>query len=189
MAGANPTDVAATIRVEVAYARPDRQAIIPVDVPAGATLEQAIIQSHIQEQFPEIQVSAAKVGVFGKLSKLSATVRAGDRVEIYRPLLSRSQGRCASSAPPRAKRCARAAAIWSRRAVSHAPSKRASVSPLKNRVNTALFSDLCRPDRTDSNNPTGFGERDQRPTASPSGVAPVVGSCRVAIERPLLWSM
>jgi putative ubiquitin-RnfH superfamily antitoxin RatB of RatAB toxin-antitoxin module len=88
MAGANPTDVAATIRVEVAYARPDRQAIIPVDVPAGATLEQAIIQSHIQEQFPEIQVSTAKVGVFGKLGKLSATVRAGDRVEIYRSLLA-----------------------------------------------------------------------------------------------------
>lgn len=77
-----------TIPVEVAYARPDEQAIIPVEAPAGATLEQAIIQSRIQERFPEIQLKTAKVGVFGKLSKLSTTLRAGDRVEIYRPLLA-----------------------------------------------------------------------------------------------------
>ncbi len=88
MASANPANATVTIRVEVAYARPDRQVIIPVDAPEGATLEQVINQSHIQEQFPEIQASTAKVGVFGKLSKLSATVRAGDRIEIYRPLLA-----------------------------------------------------------------------------------------------------
>lgn len=77
-----------TIQVEVAYARADEQAIISVEVPAGATLEQAIVQSQIQERFPEIQLKTAKVGVFGKLSKLSALLRAGDRVEIYRPLLA-----------------------------------------------------------------------------------------------------
>jgi uncharacterized protein len=82
MAPAKP----APIRVEVAYARPDRQAVIPVDAPAGATVEQVILQSGIQEQFPEIDLKTAKVGVFGKLSTLPALVRAGDRVEIYRPL-------------------------------------------------------------------------------------------------------
>ncbi len=71
------SDNPATIRVEVAYARPEQQALIPVEVPEGATLEQAIVQSRIQEQFPEIQLQTAKVGVFGK-----------DRVEIYRPLLA-----------------------------------------------------------------------------------------------------
>ena len=84
MASDNP----ATIQVEVAYARPDEQLIVPVEVPEGATLEQAIRLAKIQERFPEIQLETAKVGVFGKLSKLSATVRAGDRVEIYRPLLA-----------------------------------------------------------------------------------------------------
>lgn len=78
----------ATIRVEIAYARPDEQAIVPIEVSEGTTLEQAILQSRIQERFPEIQLQTAKVGVFGKLSKLSAAVRAGDRVEIYRPLLA-----------------------------------------------------------------------------------------------------
>lgn len=78
----------ATIRVEIAYARPDEQAIVPIEVPEGTTLEQVILRSRIQERFPEVQLQTAKVGVFGKLSKLSAAVRAGDRVEIYRPLLA-----------------------------------------------------------------------------------------------------
>ena len=82
MASDNP----ATIRVEVAYARPDERSVIPVEVPEGATLEQAIVRPRIQEQFPEIQIKTAKVGVFGKLGKLSAIFRAGDRAEIYRPL-------------------------------------------------------------------------------------------------------
>ena len=78
----------AMIRVEVAYARPDQQAVLLVELPAGATLEQAIIQSRILEQFPELDLKTAKVGVFGKLGKLSATLRNGDRVEIYRPLIA-----------------------------------------------------------------------------------------------------
>ena len=85
MANANPN---ATCRVEVAYARPDDQVIIPVDAPEGATVEQVIVLSRIQDRFPEINPQTAKVGVFGKLTKLSAAVRAGDRVEIYRPLLA-----------------------------------------------------------------------------------------------------
>ena len=84
MASDNP----ATLRVEVAYARPDEQVIIPVEAPEGATVEQVIVLSRIQERFPEIEPKTAKVGVFGKLGKLSAVVRAGDRVEIYRPLLA-----------------------------------------------------------------------------------------------------
>ena len=82
------SDDPATLRVEVAYARPDEQLVIPVEAPVGATVEQAIVLSRIQERFPEIDPKTAKVGVFGKLSKLSALVRAGDRVEIYRPLLA-----------------------------------------------------------------------------------------------------
>lgn len=81
-------DANSTIRVEVAYARPDQQIILPVELPAGATLEQAIIQSRMLEQFPELDLKTAKVGVFGKLGKLSATLRNGDRVEIYRPLIA-----------------------------------------------------------------------------------------------------
>lgn len=78
----------AIIKVEVAYARPDAQVIIPLDVRAGTTMEEAIRYSGIQERFPEIDLAVNKVGVFGKLGKLGAVLREGDRVEIYRALLA-----------------------------------------------------------------------------------------------------
>lgn len=76
------------IEVEVAYARPDTQVIIPVKVHTDATVEEAIRHSGILEAFPEIDLDRNKVGVFGKLAKLGATLRPGDRVEIYRPLIA-----------------------------------------------------------------------------------------------------
>ena len=74
------------IRVEVAYARPERQLIMAVDVPAGTTAEEAIRLSGIEEEFPEIDLVRNRIGVFGKLCKPSRALLAGDRVEIYRPL-------------------------------------------------------------------------------------------------------
>ncbi|HXH04081.1 MAG TPA: RnfH family protein [Candidatus Competibacteraceae bacterium] len=79
---------AKTIKVEVAYARPDEQVIIPLEVAEGTTVEQAIAASRIQERFPEIDLALNKVGMFGKLSALGAVLRSGDRVEIYRPLIA-----------------------------------------------------------------------------------------------------
>jgi len=76
------------IEVEVAYARPDTQVILPVKVEQGASVEDAIKMSGILHHFPEIDLSANKVGVFGKLSKLSAVLKPGDRIEIYRQLIA-----------------------------------------------------------------------------------------------------
>lgn len=74
--------------VEVAYARPDRQLIVPLQVMPGTTAEQAIRQSGILEVFPEIDLETSKIGVFAKLSKKDTELKAGDRVEIYRPLIA-----------------------------------------------------------------------------------------------------
>ncbi len=76
------------IRVEVAYARPDKQLILPVDVEEGSTAVDAVNKSGIQEHFPEIDFDALKLGVFGKAQKPDTVLRAGDRVEIYRPLIA-----------------------------------------------------------------------------------------------------
>ena len=76
------------ISVEVAYAKPQEQLIVQLDVLPGTTLRQAIEQSGILERFPEIDLSQLKAGVFGKLKKLDQTLREGDRVEIYRPLIA-----------------------------------------------------------------------------------------------------
>ncbi len=76
------------LHVEVAYARPDQQLILGVDVAEGTTLQQAIELSGILDRFPEIDLSTSKVGIFGKLSKKDAPLKTGDRVEIYRPLIA-----------------------------------------------------------------------------------------------------
>jgi putative ubiquitin-RnfH superfamily antitoxin RatB of RatAB toxin-antitoxin module len=77
-----------TFQVEVAYARPDIQVLIPVEVEEGATLRDAIERSGVLERFSEIDLEKAKVGLFGKLSKLDSPLRDKDRVEIYRPLIA-----------------------------------------------------------------------------------------------------
>ena len=76
------------ILVEVAYAKPDVQVIIPLTVELGTTLEQAIEQSGILDSFPEIDLNKNKVGIFSKLAKKDAVLREKDRVEIYRPLIA-----------------------------------------------------------------------------------------------------
>lgn len=74
------------IAVEVAWALPERQVIVPLAVPAGTTAEEAIRRSGLLEQFPEIDLAKNKVGVFGRLCPLNRVLDEGDRVEIYRPL-------------------------------------------------------------------------------------------------------
>lgn len=75
-------------RVEVAYARPDVQVILPVEVGEGATLRDAIEKSGILDKFSELDIESMDVGIFGKLSKLTNRLKPRDRVEIYRPLIA-----------------------------------------------------------------------------------------------------
>jgi putative ubiquitin-RnfH superfamily antitoxin RatB of RatAB toxin-antitoxin module len=76
------------IMVEVAYALPKQQLIIPVNVAEGTTAEAAVLASGITEKFPEIDLNANKLGIFGKLVKSDTVLRHLDRVEIYRPLIA-----------------------------------------------------------------------------------------------------
>jgi putative ubiquitin-RnfH superfamily antitoxin RatB of RatAB toxin-antitoxin module len=77
------------IRVEVAYALPDRQRIVALDVEEGCTALAAAQRSGIAAEFPDIDLARAALGIFGRrLENPAATpLQAGDRVEIYRPLL------------------------------------------------------------------------------------------------------
>jgi len=76
------------IAVEVAYARPDVQVILPVQLPRGATVADALRESRITERFGEIDLEQTKVGIFGKLARMDTELRPKDRVEIYRPLIA-----------------------------------------------------------------------------------------------------
>ena len=76
------------ISVEVVYALPQKQEVLPLKVKPGTTVSLAIEQSGILAEFPEIDLASAKLGVFGKLVKLDAVLRDKDRIEIYRPLIA-----------------------------------------------------------------------------------------------------
>ena len=79
---------AATVAVEVAYARPDQQAIIALSVAPGTTAAEAVEQSGILREFPDIEFPGCKMGIFGKAVRADTVLQAGDRVEIYRPLIA-----------------------------------------------------------------------------------------------------
>ena len=83
------------ITVEVAYARPDQQKIIELLVEPGTTAYQAAERSGIVKVFPEIDLDSAKMGIFGQARGARGRkppggqgLQPGDRVEIYRPLIS-----------------------------------------------------------------------------------------------------
>lgn len=76
------------LTVEVVYALPAVQRLKQIAVPPGTTVQQAIERSGILRDFPEIDLTKNKVGVFGKLTRLDAPLKDRDRVEIYRPLIA-----------------------------------------------------------------------------------------------------
>ena len=96
------------IHVEVAYALEDKQTILSLDVPEGTTALQAAQQSGITEKFEGVDLENAKLGIFSKVVAPTQVLQAGDRVEIYRPLI----------ADPKEVRKARAARAKERRSES-----------------------------------------------------------------------
>ncbi|MBO1520632.1 RnfH family protein [Oceanisphaera pacifica] len=76
------------IHIEVVYALPTQQTVLSLTVPEAGQVQEAIEQSGILQQFPEIDLNTNMVGIFGKQVKLDQVLREGDRIEIYRPLLA-----------------------------------------------------------------------------------------------------
>lgn len=74
------------INIEVAYAVPDRQVIVPLNVDDDTTVEAAIQASGILDIFPELQQQVLCVGIWSRKAKLTDSLRDGDRIEIYREL-------------------------------------------------------------------------------------------------------
>lgn len=77
-----------TITVEVAYALPDEQVILSLEVAEDCVVEDAISRSGILDNYPQIDLATDKVGIFGKMCKLNASLRNKDRIEIYRKLIA-----------------------------------------------------------------------------------------------------
>jgi putative ubiquitin-RnfH superfamily antitoxin RatB of RatAB toxin-antitoxin module len=95
----------ADMRVCVVYCPPDVQIAINLELPAGATVRDAIERSGITRKRPEIDLASQAVGIFGERVTLDKPVENGDRIEIYRELIADPKAaRRAHAARPRKPR-------------------------------------------------------------------------------------
>ncbi|SMQ26803.1 hypothetical protein SAMN04488483_3222 [Pseudomonas helmanticensis] len=78
------------IEIEVVYAAVDRQVLRVVSVPQSTTVREAVLKSGIGDEFAPLNLADCPLGIFGKVvaDPQSRPVQAGDRIEIYRPLLA-----------------------------------------------------------------------------------------------------
>lgn len=79
------------MQVGVAYSEPAQQSWVTIEVPENTTVGEAIARSGLLAQYPHIDLESQKVGIFGKVVKLDAALKPGDRVEIYRPIIADPQ--------------------------------------------------------------------------------------------------
>lgn len=82
----------AQLSIEVAYAEPGRHVIIPVKVPEGTSVWDAVGLSGILDKVPTIDLETQAIGVYGKIARKAKEqqVKEGDRIEIYRPVTTQA---------------------------------------------------------------------------------------------------
>ncbi|KTC31424.1 protein RnfH [Pseudomonas sp. ICMP 19500] len=80
------------VEIEVVFAAEDRQVLLGVKVAEGTSLREAVRASGIAAHFPDVDLADCPLGIFGKVvvdaGAGARCVQAGDRIEIYRPLLA-----------------------------------------------------------------------------------------------------
>jgi uncharacterized protein len=82
-----PVDRGGPLHVTVAYSPgPGVVDEVAVEVPAGATVADALRASGLLRQHPDIDLATQRVGVWGKLRAMDDALRERDRVEVYRAL-------------------------------------------------------------------------------------------------------
>jgi putative ubiquitin-RnfH superfamily antitoxin RatB of RatAB toxin-antitoxin module len=84
------------MQIEIVYAAPEKQTILNLHVAEETTIEDALVKSGIFELYPNVGAGLRAgpslgeqqyaVGIFGKIRSLDWVLKAGDRLEIYRPL-------------------------------------------------------------------------------------------------------
>jgi hypothetical protein len=75
-------------KIRVLYALPDEQVMVDLDFEPGMTAATAIAQSGFVERYPQISGHELVPGIWGVEVVPEFELRAGDRVEISRPLVA-----------------------------------------------------------------------------------------------------
>jgi putative ubiquitin-RnfH superfamily antitoxin RatB of RatAB toxin-antitoxin module len=88
----------ATLRIEIAYAEPQRAILKAYRLGAGSCVADALRLAALDPDFSGVDLANSALGIFGRPTRTDQPVLDGDRIEIYRPL----------TADPKAARRARA---------------------------------------------------------------------------------
>lgn len=92
------------MQVELVHAWPDRCWSLPITLPAGASIGDALAQADAALREAGIDVAGLGLAVYGRTAAPATRLRDGDRIELLRPL----------QASPRQAREGRAAAARKR---------------------------------------------------------------------------
>ncbi len=89
---------AVPLKIEIAYAEPQRALVKAFRVEPGARIADALQLAALDPDFAGIDPLNCPCGIFGRVTRTDRLLKDGDRIEIYRPL----------AADPKAARRARA---------------------------------------------------------------------------------
>lgn len=76
--------MADVLHIEVVRAFPEKQELIPLELPVGSTLRQALEAARLSD----VDMATGKFGIYGKLASADTVLRDRDRIEVYRPLIA-----------------------------------------------------------------------------------------------------
>jgi len=79
------------VAIEVVFAVPEKQEVIQIEVPSGTLIHDAVRLSSIESLFPSYDLSSLPVGVWNEVKPQAYVVQPGDRVEVYRSLISNAK--------------------------------------------------------------------------------------------------
>jgi uncharacterized protein len=81
------------LRIEIVYAQPQCSLVKSLNLPAGATIADALSLVASDQDFLGtlapygLDLASCAVGIFGKVARRDQQLMEGDRIEIYRPLM------------------------------------------------------------------------------------------------------
>ena len=75
------------LRIEIVYAQPQCSLAKSLNLPAGATIADALSLVALDQDFLGVDLGTCAVGIFGKVARRDQQLMDGDRIEIYRPLI------------------------------------------------------------------------------------------------------
>ncbi len=74
------------LRIEIAYAEPQRGIVKELRLPPGSCVADALRLAAIDPDFTGVDLANSALGIFGRLTRMEHPLSQGDRIEIYRPL-------------------------------------------------------------------------------------------------------